>query len=138
MTKYRKNRLSTEMKREIADIIQNQLKDPRLGLASVTGVEVSGDLAHANVYFSCLGGQEQRAETGAVLGKSAGFIRSQLAARLNTRTVPELHFQPDTSIEYGMKIEKILAEVLPEDQSDTSLAEAGTETAGDGGAPQQK
>lgn len=113
MTKYRGSRLAGEMKKEIAEIIRNELKDPRLGFLSITGVEVAADLSSAKVYFSHLGDEASLADSEKALASGAGFIRRQLAHRLNTRTVPELTFLPDHSIEYGMKINKILAEVLP-------------------------
>ncbi len=124
MVNYRNNRLSGEMQKEIADIIQNHIKDPRLGFVSVVGVEVAKDLSAAKVFVSHLGDEVSLAATMKALESGAGFIRRELARRLKTRTVPELTFYDDHSIEYGMKINKMLGEVISPNPANEDLGEA--------------
>jgi len=121
MVNYRNNRISGEMKKEIADIIQNQIKDPRLGFVSIVGIEVSRDLATAKVFISHLGNEESLVETMKALESASGFIRRELSHRCKTRTVPELCFYADHSIEYGMKINKMLTEVIPPNPANADL-----------------
>lgn len=114
MAQYRKNRLSHDMKKEISEIIQNEIKDPRVGFVSVTAVHTTGDLSVAKVYISHLGSSENLEASMEALKNAAGFIRSQLAKRFQTRTVPELIFLVDDSIQHGMKISQILHEYKAE------------------------
>lgn len=106
MAQYRNRRLAEEIKKEIADIIR-QMKDPRLQLVSVLAVQVDNELDKAKVYISHFS-QDDRDETMAALKKAAGYIRTELAKRLKTRTVPELVFMDDHSIEAGFKITELL------------------------------
>ncbi len=108
MAQYRNRRLAEELKKEIADIIRH-MKDPRLQMASVLAVQVDNELDRAKVYVSHFTKDEQD-ETIAALKKAAGYIRSELAKRLKTRTVPELVFVDDHSIEAGFKITEMLEE----------------------------
>ena len=113
--KIRTNRMAEELKKEIVSIIRTEVKDPRVdGVISVTTVEVTGDLKHAKVYISKYGTEWARKEALAGLEASRGFIRSELGKRFKTRTVPELTFVLDESLEYGAKIEAILQEINEE------------------------
>lgn len=106
----RSKRLAGDIKRELTDIVHNNIKDPRVDtLVSLTDVDVSSDLSHAKVYVSKIGSDSERQELVDVLNKAAGFIRTQLSKRLKTRTVPELHFHLDDSLQYGEKIETLLS-----------------------------
>lgn len=111
MAQYRSGRIAEEMKKEIADIISN-MKDPRLSFVSIIDVKVDTELALAKVYVSYFGMAEADDENNhmTVLKKAAGHMRSELAKRLKTRTVPELKFVEDHSIEEGFKIDDILAD----------------------------
>lgn len=106
MAQFRNRRLAEEIKKELADIIR-QMKDPRLQMVSVLAVQVDNELDKAKVYVSHFT-QEEMDETIAALKKAAGHIRSELAKRLKTRTVPELVFVDDHSIEAGFKITEML------------------------------
>ena len=97
------------MRRELADLLQFEVKDPRIGMVTITGVEVTGDMAHAKVFYSAAEGTP---ELQAGLEKSAGFLRSQVAKRMLLRTVPQLHFEYDASVDYGMKMTKLIDEAL--------------------------
>ena len=97
--------------RAISEIIQFELKDPKVGFVTITDVQVTNDNSYAKVFVSFLGKQE-RAEAGLkALNRSKGFIRSALAKRLSIRKTPEIIFELDHSLEQGNKIEKILAEI---------------------------
>lgn len=97
--------------RAISEIIQFELKDPKVGFVTITDVQVTNDNSYAKVFVSFLGKQE-RAEAGLkALNRSKGFIRSALAKRLSIRKTPELIFQLDNSLEQGNKIERILSEL---------------------------
>ncbi len=115
MTQYRSRRLSEELKKEIADIVR-QLKDPRLKLVSILAVQVDRELTQAKVYVSHFAESGAKDETLDALHRAGGHIRSELARRLHTRTVPELIFVDDHSIEAGFKISEMLADYERERQ----------------------
>lgn len=112
MGKVRSNRISEEVKRELANIIRTELKDPRVqGLLSITNVEVTGDLRYAQVFVSFYGNKEEQNEVLNTLKKAAGFLRNELGKRIRLRFVPELIFKFDDSMEHGAKISAILTEI---------------------------
>ena len=109
----RLGRIEEEYKKELSQIIGYELKNPNVtGLISVTKVKVTNDLKYAKVYVSILNAKDLK-ETLAGLKKSAGFVRSELARRVNLRNTPELIFELDDSLEYGAKIDTILKEIMP-------------------------
>ena len=105
----RSSRIAEQMRRELADLLQFEVKDPRIGMVTITEVEVTGDMAHAKVFYSA---QEGSAEQQKGLEKAAGFLRSQVAKRMLLRAVPQLHFEYDASADYGMKMSKLIDEAL--------------------------
>ncbi|RXZ76917.1 30S ribosome-binding factor RbfA [Paenibacillaceae bacterium] len=111
MAKIRVGRVGEQIKKELSHIIQTELKDPRIGFITVTGVEVTGDLSQAKVYLSVLGSDEQKEETLNALARGKGFIRSELGKRVRLRHTPELLFKFDSSIEYGSHIEALLEQI---------------------------
>jgi ribosome-binding factor A len=112
-------RVADQIQRELAELVRTELKDPRVGMITLTGVEVSPDLAHAKVFFSTFT-EAGRAETLQGLKRAAGFLRSQLGRRLSTHNIPELHFQFDASVERGMQlsalIDRAVADHAPDDE----------------------
>ena len=107
--RIRPERVGHLMQREIADILVNKLRDPRLGaLVSVTDVEVTSDLSFARVFVSLLAQGEDRDRLLAGLQNAAGFVRRELAPRLGLREVPELRFLLDTSIDRGARVDDLL------------------------------
>ncbi len=109
----RLGRIEEEYKKELSQIIGYELKNPNVtGLISVTKVKVTNDLKYAKVYVSILNAKNIK-DTIAGLKKSSGFIRSELARRVNLRNTPELIFELDDSLEYGAKIDTILKEIMP-------------------------
>ena len=109
----RLGRIDEEYRKEISQIISYELKDTNItGLISVTRVKVTNDLKYAKVSVSILNSKNVK-NTLAGLKKSSGFIRSELARRVNLRNTPELIFELDDSIEYGTRIDSILKEIMP-------------------------
>jgi len=104
----REGRLAEAIKEEVSDILRNDLKDPRIGFASITAVEVSGDLRHAKIFVSVLGDQQQKADTMKGLESASGYIRSELGRRIRLRFTPEIVFRLDESIERGVRIAQLL------------------------------
>ena len=110
----RLGRIDEEYKKVLSQIIGYELKNPNVtGLISVTKVKVTPDLKYAKVYVSIMNSKNIK-ETMEGLKKSSGFIRTELAKRVNLRNTPELTFEIDDSIEYGAKIDSILKEIIPE------------------------
>lgn len=99
------------MRVELAELISREVKDPRIGFATVTRVEVSGDLHHARVYVSVLGNAEEQAGSIAGLTSAAGFLRHEIAQRLDLRRAPELAFTLDAGAEAGERIELLLQKI---------------------------
>ena len=109
----RMDRVNEEFKRELGKIIDQDLKNPNItGLISVTKVKTSSDLKSARVYISILGSKSKK-NTLEGLKNATGFIRSELARRVNLRYTPELIFELDETIEYGQRIDSILKEIMP-------------------------
>lgn len=107
----RLNRINEELKKEISQIISFELKNPdATGLISITKVKITPDLKYAKVYVSLLNSKNEE-KTIEALKSSAGFIRSLIAKRINLRITPELVFEKDDSMEYGMKIDSILKDL---------------------------
>ncbi|NDL66321.1 30S ribosome-binding factor RbfA [Anaerotalea alkaliphila] len=105
-------RINEEMKHALADIIRNELKDPRVDkLTSVLRVETTQDLSYCKVYVSLIGDDEAQKATLEGLKSSAGFIRKELARRVNLRNTPQVQFSLDHSIEYGVHISKLIDDV---------------------------
>jgi ribosome-binding factor A len=88
------------------------MRDPRIGLVTFTGVELSRDQSHAKVFFTVLGAPSDGEDALQGLQRAAGFLRSQLAHRLTTRKVPELHFEYDTSVERGVRLSRLIDEAV--------------------------
>ena len=108
----RLRRVSDQIQRELSEVIRTDLKDPRVGMITLTGVEVSVDLAHAKVYFTLLGGADALALAEHGLARAGGFLRSALARRINTHKVPELHFHYDASVERGIRMTQLIDEAV--------------------------
>ena len=103
----RAQKVGDQIQRELAEIIQRELRDPRVGMITLTAVDVSPDCAHATIFFTCLdAGHVEEAGTG--LRRAAGFLRSQLGRRIKLYTTPELHFKYDESIERGARLSQLI------------------------------
>ena len=126
---HKYERVNGEVQRELSDIIRMDIKDPRIApLTSVTDVEVTPDLKFCKVYISVLGDDETGAQTIQGLKSAAGYIRRELARRINLRNTPELNFVLDNSIAYGMAMSKKIEEVMAaQDGCEDEAEEAGKE-----------
>lgn len=106
-------RINSEVQKELSQIISLEIKDPRIHpMTSITEVEVTPDLKFATVYISIFGKEEEDKETLEGLQSAAGYIRKELARRINLRNTPELRFKYDNSFAYGMKMDRLIDEVM--------------------------
>lgn len=109
MTRIRPERVAHLMQREVADILQNKMRDPRIAtMVSVTDVEIAHDLSFAKVFVSILAEGEERDRTLKTLASAAGFVRHELAPRMGLREMPELRFLLDDSIQRGARVDDLL------------------------------
>lgn len=113
----RTGRVAEQIQRELADLIQMEVKDPRVGLVTLTGVEVTQDYAHAKVYFTTMKSAEQAPKAQVGLEHAAGFLRTQLAHRMKLRIMPQLHFIYDTSVENGVRLSQLIDEAVASDKA---------------------
>jgi len=120
----RNDRVRAAMRQEISNMLQRDLKDPRLGFATVTDVRVSGDLQHVQVYVSILGDDVSRQQTMEALESARGYVRSEIGRRVQLRLTPEITFAYDDSIERGARLLRLISEV----QSEEAAAQRDEET----------
>ncbi|MDH3871233.1 MAG: 30S ribosome-binding factor RbfA [Gammaproteobacteria bacterium] len=104
----RTRRVGEQIQRELASLLHEEIKDPRLGMVSISGVTVSRDLAHAKVYVSVLGDEAAVTASLRVLNNAAGFLRRRLGQQMRIRAVPRLHFHYDQSIEEGARMDALI------------------------------
>ena len=109
-------RIADQIQRDLAELIRNELKDKRVGMITLTGVEVSQDYGHAKVYYTTLGSAEENFLTQKGLQHAAVFLRSQLSQRLRLRVVPLLHFIYDRSIEQGTHLSQLIDKAVEQDE----------------------
>lgn len=110
----RQDQLGQVITHELSDLMRLRMKDPRIGFASITGVEVTKDLSYAKVFVSVMGTPEEQRETMRGLRHAAGFLRHELAQRLTIRHVPEITFELDESIARGARVIELLDQVSGE------------------------
>lgn len=108
---FRPERLAEAIKKEVSELLRDELKDPRIGFVSITAVEVSKDLRYANIYASVLGEPADQKATIKALTGAQGFIRSELGRRIRLRYTPELTFKLDQSIDRASKLIKLMEDV---------------------------
>jgi len=113
---HRQEKLGELIAAELSELLRTRVKDPRVGFASITQVEVSGDLRHAKVFVSVMGSPEERDATMQGLKNATGFLRHELATRLVLRYMPEIVFKLDKSIEEGSRILDLIQKVEQEDR----------------------
>lgn len=115
----RTERVAEALQEAVAEVVQRDIKDPRVGMVTITRATVSPDLRHAKVFFSRLGDDAVRRKSLEGLRSAAGFIRSQVARRLQLRVAPEIRFEIDENIEYAVRISELIRANLPPDEGDT-------------------
>ncbi len=127
-TPNRSNRVADQIQRDVAELIR-ELKDPRIGMVTINGVEVTPDYAHAKIYFSLLIGNPQECEAG--LNEAAGYIRNGLFKRLQIHTVPTLHFHFDRTTERAAEMSALITRAVADKAKDAD-DQPGTEPKGEG------
>lgn len=116
----RTDRISEILLRRLAELIQQEIKDPRLpGFITISAVKVTKDLSHAKVYFTVFNGSPEDATD--ILNAAGTYLRTSLARSLTLRTVPQLHFIHDKSVEYGSRLSRLIDEVNPPNEDDKNL-----------------
>lgn len=117
----RLRRIGDQMQRDLSVLIQQEVKDPRLGMVTINAVKVSRDLSYADIYFTCMAfgdnAEAERADQEAVLNKASGFLRSMLAQEIQLRVMPQLRFHYDTVLETGTRLTGLIDEALRQDQA---------------------
>ena len=111
----RTDRVGAQMQRELAGLVRDELDDPRLGMVTIQAVRVVRDFSHAKVFFTFMAGTLDAAETRRVLNDAAPFFRHELGQRMRLRTIPELHFVHDQSIEEGERLDRLIEQAVRSD-----------------------
>ena len=110
----RSERVAGLMRRELAQLVQSEVKDPKVGFVSISDVEVTRDLAHAKVFVTVFNA-DQAADSIEALQRAAGFLRTRLGQNMRIRNVPQLHFRHDDSVETGMRMDELIDSVTEKD-----------------------
>ena len=111
----RGQRLAEQIRRELADLLRLEVKDPRVRMVSLTDVALSPDYAHARIYFTTLSTPDLLRETQLGLDHAAGFLRRELARRIRLHHIPELHFEHDASVERGERLSRLIDAAVKSD-----------------------
>ena len=119
-TPHRQEKVGEQIAIEVSELLRTRVKDPRVGFASITHVEVSGDLRHAKIFVSVMGDDEEKKSTIQALHHATGFLRHELASRLTLRFMPEIVFKLDHSIEQGAHILGLIRQLEEQDSVQTS------------------
>jgi ribosome-binding factor A len=115
----RTHRIGEQLQRELAGLIRSELNDPRIGMVTVSAVEVTRDLAHAKVFVAVLGADAEQIEASLdALGSAAGYLRKLLGQQLKLRTIPALHFHYDDSFDRGARLTQLINEAISRDERD--------------------
>jgi ribosome-binding factor A len=113
----RSQRVAEQIRRELAELIRLEVKDPRVGFITLTDVEITPDYAHAKVYFTSMTGEQGLDEILTGLRRASGFLRRELGRRVRIHTTPELHFHYDKSVEEGSRLSQLIDKVVREDEA---------------------
>ena len=113
----RSQRVVEQIRRELAELIRLEVKDPRVGFITLTDVEITPDYAHAKVFFTSMTGEADVPEIQQGLRRARGFLRRELGRRIRIHTIPELHFHYDRSVEEGSRLSRLIDDVVREDEA---------------------
>ncbi|HAY11380.1 MULTISPECIES: 30S ribosome-binding factor RbfA [unclassified Thauera] len=127
----RSQRVVEQIRRELAELIRLEVKDPRVGFITLTDVEITPDYAHAKVFFTSMTGEGDVPEIQQGLRRASGFLRRELGRRIRIHTIPELHFHYDRSVEEGSRLSQLIDAVVKEDESRHQDAPSADETGGE-------
>jgi ribosome-binding factor A len=111
----RTDRVAEQMQRELAELVRTEVKDPRVRMVTLTGVEVARDYSHAKVFYTTLEGDNAKVQQG--LERASGFLRSQVAHAMKLRITPQLHFVYDASVERGAHLSQLIDQAVASDQA---------------------
>lgn len=114
----RTDRVAEQIQRELAELVRLEVKDPRVRMVTITGVEVVRDYSHAKVFYTTLEGAGDKVQQG--LDRAAGFLRSQLAHAMKLRITPQLHFVYDESVERGIHLSQLIEQAVASDNGGSS------------------
>jgi ribosome-binding factor A len=114
-TQSRNRKIADQIQRELSELVRLELRDPRVMMVTLTGVELARDNSHAKVFFTTLGNEAQLESCAHGLNSASGYLRMQLAKRLTIRVVPALHFEIDHSIENGVRLSKLISAAVEDD-----------------------
>ena len=133
MPSRRQIQVADEIREIIAVLLQRELKDPRIGFVTVTGVDVTSDFKYAKIYVSVMGTPEEKRDTMAALTSGRGFVRRELSSRMTIRSVPEVTFKLDQSIEHSDNINRLLNELrrADEERAASQITDDGLQTPDD-------
>ena len=120
----RTRRVGEQIQREMAQLIQQEIKDPRLGLVTISAVKLSRDMSHANIFFTTLDEDHSVEETLKILEGAAGFLRHELAKRMQLRIVPNIHFKYDESISYGNELSALINKAMGMENPENRMADS--------------
>lgn len=110
----RTERIAEQIQRELAELLRQEVKDPRVRMVTLTGVEVARDYSHAKIFYTTLQGGDRAVQQG--LERASGFLRSQLAHAMKLRVIPQLHFVYDASVERGSQLSQLIDEAIASDE----------------------
>lgn len=135
MAGHRLTQIGGQIRKELSDLVLREMRDPRVGFVTITQVTVSGDLRHARVGVSCIGDEAAQQETLQALQHAAGFLRSEISKRIRMRTMPQLMFQLDHSMEQAEQVQRTLRALAPELAASAAREATERETAQDQANP---
>ncbi len=120
----RTRRVGEQIQREMAQLVQQEIKDPRLGLVTISAVKLSKDMSHANIFFTILNDEQSVEETLKILDGASGFLRHELAKRMQLRIVPHIHFKYDESISYGNELSSLINKAMGMENPENRMADS--------------
>jgi ribosome-binding factor A len=120
----RTRRVGEQIQREMAQLVQQEIKDPRLGLVTISAVKLSKDMSHANIFFTILNDEQSVEETLKILDGASGFLRHELGKRMQLRIVPHIHFKYDESISYGNELSSLINKAMGMENPENRMADS--------------
>lgn len=119
----RTRRVGEQIQRELAQLVQQEIKDPRVGMVTISAVKLSRDMSHAKVFFTVLDDEHPVADTLKILEGASGFLRHELAKRMQLRIVPQIQFKHDESISYGNELSALINKAMGMENPENRLSD---------------
>jgi len=127
----RTRRVGEQIQREMAQLVQQEIKDPRLGLITISAVKLSKDMSHANIFFTTLNEEQSVEDTLKILEGASGFLRHELGKRMQLRIVPNIHFKYDESISYGNDLSALINKAMGMENPDNRMSDLDDDNSSD-------